>query len=137
MVGNQLFVYFQDLRNDPYTINYLKLYHQEPVKTEDGKFMAKQINAVAYLGGFHLHLFVFPFVYQFYTRMTAWVESTFLNPAELLFFLSFQNIMIWCVTLNVKDLLPLSHLRNSEMTTMAIRVVEFSNGGYKTRKFFA
>ena len=61
-------MYFQDLRNDPTTIQNLKLYQQEPVKTEDGKFMAKQINAVAYLGGFLLHLQVFTFVYQFYTK---------------------------------------------------------------------
>ena len=32
------------------------------------------------------------------SSMTAWVESTFLNPVELLISLSFQNIMIWCVT---------------------------------------
>ena len=40
---------FQDLRDNPNTIQNLKQYQQEPVKIEDGKLMAKQINAVAYL----------------------------------------------------------------------------------------
>ena len=41
----------------------------------------------AKFGGFHLHFLVVPFVYPFYNRMTALkvVESTFWNPAELLF----------------------------------------------------
>ena len=34
--------------------------------------------------GFHLHLFDFPFVYQFYFRMTTLVESTCWNPAEVI-----------------------------------------------------
>jgi len=37
------------LRHDTNTIQNLKLYQQEPVKTEDGKLMAKQINAILYL----------------------------------------------------------------------------------------
>ena len=39
-------------------------------------------------GGFHIHLLVLPFVYQFYTRMTTLVESTFWNLAEII---TFQN----------------------------------------------
>merc|ERR1712156_1282517 len=44
LVGNK-----KDLRDNPNTIQNLKQYQQEPVKIEDGKLMAKQINAVAYL----------------------------------------------------------------------------------------
>ena len=43
------FYSFQDLRDNAKTIQNLKQYQQEPVKIEDGKLMAKQINAVAYL----------------------------------------------------------------------------------------
>ena len=32
-----------------------------------------------YLGGFHLHLLVFPFVYQFNSRIEVLVHSSFVN----------------------------------------------------------
>ena len=38
--------------------------------------------------GFHIHLLVLPFVYQFYKRMTTLVESTLRNLAEII---TFQN----------------------------------------------
>ena len=44
---------------------------------------------VIFIGGFHLHLLVFPFVYQLYTRETALLQSSFWNPAELFIFVAF------------------------------------------------
>ena len=44
-----LFVHFQDLRNDPNTIKELGKMKQEPVKPEEGRAMAEKINAFAYL----------------------------------------------------------------------------------------
>ena len=41
--------------------------------------------------GFHTHLLVYPFVYQFYTRMTAQVESTFWKSSKLFIFIAFHN----------------------------------------------
>ena len=41
-----------------------------------------------FFGGFHLHILVFPFIYQFYTRMTTLVQSQFQNPSELFIFIS-------------------------------------------------
>ena len=40
---------------------------------------------------FHLCLFDFPFIYQFYFLMTTLVKSAFWNPADLLIFKSFQQ----------------------------------------------
>ena len=42
------------------------------------------------MGGFHVHLLVYPFIYHFFTRKSALVESTFSNPAELFIFISFH-----------------------------------------------
>ena len=41
--------------------------------------------------GFNLHLLVYAFIYKFYTRITALVESTFINPVKLFIFISFPN----------------------------------------------
>jgi hypothetical protein len=52
------------------------------------------------MDGFHLHLLVYPFIYHFFTRMSALVESTSSNPAELFIFISFHNhfkIFWYCV----------------------------------------
>ena len=43
------------------------------------------------VGTFNLHLLEFTFVYQFYSRKTTLVESTFWNPAGLFAFMSFHN----------------------------------------------
>ena len=40
---------------------------------------------------FHLYLFDFPFIYQFYFLMTTLVKSAFWNPADLPIFKSFQQ----------------------------------------------
>ena len=40
---------------------------------------------------FHLCLFDFPFIYQFYFLMTPLVKSAFWNPADLLILKSFQH----------------------------------------------
>ena len=42
-------------------------------------------------GAFNLHLLEFTFVYQFYSRNTSLVESTFWNPVELFAFMLFHN----------------------------------------------
>lgn len=44
LVGNK-----KDLRNDPATIRELAKMKQEPVRTEQGRFMAEKINAFGYL----------------------------------------------------------------------------------------
>ena len=49
------------------------------------------LNCLENIGGFHLHHLVFPFVYQFYTRMTAQVESTFWKSSKLFIFIAFHN----------------------------------------------
>ena len=58
-------------------------------------------------GGFHLNLLVFLFVYLFCTKMTALVESTFGNPAELFIFITFHNhskIFWYGILLKTRDI---------------------------------
>ena len=43
------------------------------------------------MGAFNLLLLEFTFVYQFYSRKTNLVKSTFGNPAGLFAFMSFHN----------------------------------------------
>ena len=54
-------------------------------------------------GAFYLHLLEFTFVYQFYSRKTTLVDSTFWNSVGLCICFhvisqSFQTILILCVT---------------------------------------
>ena len=44
-----------------------------------GTFYAHYFKDQTYKGGFHLHLFVFPFVYQFNSRIGVLVKSSFAN----------------------------------------------------------
>ena len=62
-------------------------------KSETCTVMKIDIPKSTDLGGFHLHLQVYPFIYQFYTRMTVLIETTFWNHAELFIFTLFQNIL--------------------------------------------
>ena len=60
--------------------------------------------AVFYCGVFNLHLLEFTFVYQFYSRKTTLVESTFWNPVGLFAFMAFHNhfkIFWYCVLLEM------------------------------------
>ena len=50
-----------------------------------------------HIGGFHLYLLVFPFIYQFYSITTTLVKSICLNPTELFILISFQKVLIRCV----------------------------------------
>ena len=62
-----------------------------------------EIKVIGY--GFHLHLLVYPFIYWFNTKITALVESTFWNPAELFIFISFHNhfkLFCQCVLLKTR-----------------------------------
>ena len=59
------------------------------------------------LGAFNLHLLEFAFVYQFYSRKTTLVESTFWNLVGLFVFMSFHNNfkMFWyCVLLKMRGI---------------------------------
>ena len=60
-----------------------------------------------YCGAFNLHLLEFNFVYQFYSRKTTIVESTFWDPVGLFAFMSFHNhfkIFWYCVLLKMRGI---------------------------------
>ena len=49
-----------------------------------GRHVQNQYREMDFLyGGFHLHLLVYPFLYQFYPRMTDLAESMFWNLLDL------------------------------------------------------
>ena len=55
-------------------------------------------------GAFNLHLLEFTFDYQFYSRKTNLVESTFQNPVGLFAFMSFHShfkLFWYCVLLKI------------------------------------
>ena len=59
------------------------------------------------ISAFNLHLLEFTFVYQFNSRETNLVESTFRNPVELFAFMSFHNnlkLFWYCVLLNMRGI---------------------------------
>ena len=50
------------------------------------------------MGGFHLHLLGFPFVYQFKLQIELEPNLLVHNPVELIISPTFQNVLISCVT---------------------------------------
>ena len=61
------------------------------VSEENQLILWLKTNGDTNIGGFHLHILVYPLVYQLYARMTVIVKSTFWNPAELFIFIAFDN----------------------------------------------
>ena len=51
-----------------------------------------------YIGGFHLHLLGFPFVYQFELQIELEPNLLVQNPVELIISPTFQIVLISCVT---------------------------------------
>ena len=90
---------------------------------------------IAY-SGFHSHLFVFHFFYQFYTKMTPLFKATFWNPKELLLFILFHNLFkkFWFgwVTKNDRHILPSSILNHFEIST---ELIKLNNLSYHLFKF--
>jgi hypothetical protein len=69
-----------------------------------------------FTGRFYLHLLVYPFVYQFNTKMTTLVESIFWNPAE-----PFSFILSLILLFLMRDIfLLVSLLSYSEIKTELI-----------------
>ena len=68
-------------------------------------FSLSLVRGKVIIGAFNLHLLEFTFVYQFYSRKTNLVESTFWNPVGLFAFMSFHNhfkLFWYCVLLKMR-----------------------------------
>ena len=76
-------------------------------KKLDGWITNLEIKRSAEIGAFNLHLLEFTFIYQFYSRKTTLVESTFWNPVGLFAFMSFHNhfkLFWYCVLLKMRGI---------------------------------
>ena len=68
-----------------------------PLSSHSGR---RQADSARYflIGGFHLHLLGFPFVYQFELQIELEPNLLVQNPVELIISPTFQIVLISCVT---------------------------------------